>query len=434
MVGLLWEVIRPRSDDRVAQRRISMRTKVQWGSISRGASRALALIVLVSPGVANPSSYAPTMTALYFFEGGTDGSGPYAGVIQDAAGNLYGTTVRGGNLACFSPLGCGVVYKVDATGKETVLYSFKGGKDGAFPTASLVRDATGNLYGTTSGRGSGYGVVFKVDTTGKETVLHSFTGKDGAYPYGGLVRDAEGNLYGTTPNGGVVGGTCTVTNGCGTVFKVSAAGKFTMLHAFTGGADGATPYIGRLIQDSVGNLYGTTLEGGVFGKACSAGCGVVFKLNTNGNEAVLYNFCSTDNCSDGAYPYAGLVRDAKGNLYSTTTGGGLGGGVVFELDKDGKETVLHDFTGANGDGSINALVLGAKGALYGVAQGDSKDNEGTVFRLSTTGIFTVLHTFDGGPDGGQPYGDLIRDAAGNIYGTATANGGSGYGVVFKLTS
>src|ERR1700722_8913987 len=333
-----------------------MRSKLQSRWISLGVGTALALVLLGLPGAANQSSHPPAMTALYSFRGGTDGSGPYAGVIQDAAGNLYGTTVRGGNLACFSPLGCGVVYKVDVTGKETVLYSFKGGKDGAFPTASLVRDAKGNLYGTTSGRGSGYGVVFKVDTTGKETVLHSFTGKDGAYPFGGLVRDAEGDLYGTTPNGGVVGGTCTVTNGCGTVFKVSAAGKFTLLHAFTGGADGAAPYIGRLNQDSVGNLYGTTLEGGVFGEACSAGCGVVFKLDTNGNESVLYNFCSTDSCSDGAYPYAGLVRDAKGNLYSTTTGGGLGGGVVFELDTNSKETVLHNFTGADGDGSINALV------------------------------------------------------------------------------
>jgi uncharacterized repeat protein (TIGR03803 family) len=297
----------------------------------------------------------------------------------------------------------------------------------------LVRDAAGNLYGTTSGRGSGYGVVFKVDTTGNETVLHSFTGKDGAYPFGGLVRDAGGNLYGTTPNGGVVGGTCMVTSGCGTVFKVSAAGKFTLLHAFTGGADGATPYIGHLIQDSAGNLYGTTLNGGVVGGACRGGCGVVFTLDTNGNETVLYGFCSTNNCSDGALPFAGLVQDAAGNLYGTTTGGGSGGGVVFEVDTSGKETVLHNFTGTDGGSPINALVRGAKGALYGVAQGSSKDLEGTVFRLSSTGRFTVLHTFNGGADGGQPFGDLIRDAAGNIYGTASA-GSSGHGVVFKLIS
>jgi uncharacterized repeat protein (TIGR03803 family) len=182
--------------------------------------------------------------------GGVDGGYPFTGVIRDPAGNLYGTAEFGGTS------GAGVVYKVDTASQETVLYSFTGGVDGGYPEyAGVIRDSAGNLYGTTSSGGtSGTGVVYKVDTKGQETVLHSFTGStDGSQPEAGVVRDSAGNLYGTTVYGG--------TSGAGVVYKVDKGGHETVLHSFTGGADGAYPWAG-VIRDSAGNLYGTTSSGG----------------------------------------------------------------------------------------------------------------------------------------------------------------------------
>jgi uncharacterized repeat protein (TIGR03803 family) len=187
---------------------------------------------------------------LYNFTGGADGGYPFTGVIRDSAGNLYGTAELGGTS------GAGVVYKVDTAGQETVLYSFTGGTDGGYPEyAGVIRDAAGNLYGTTnSGGTSGSGVVYKVDTKGQQTVLHSFTGSaDGSQPEAGVVRDSVGNLYGTTTSGGA--------SGAGVVYKVDTAGQETVLYSFTGGTDGARPWTG-LIRDSSGDLYGTTSSGG----------------------------------------------------------------------------------------------------------------------------------------------------------------------------
>jgi len=258
-----------------------------------------------------------------------DGANPEAGLVRDAQGNLYGTTLTGGSGGpelCSGVGGCGTVFKLDTTSKETVLYSFTGVPDGEEPDAGLVRDAQGNLYGTTyNGGASNLGTVFELDTTGKETVLHSFTGTggDGSEPYGGLVLDAQGNLYGTTSFGGA--------SGDGTVFELDTAGKETVLYSFTGtGGDGAYP--SGLVRDAQGNLYGTTYGGG------ASGFGTVFKLDTAGKETVLYSFTGTG--GDGAYPsgLVRLVRDAQGNLYGTTYEGGdlacdapYGCGTVFKL-------------------------------------------------------------------------------------------------------
>ena len=205
-----------------------------------------------------PSPGSPAAT-LYSFSGPPDGMNPQADLVEDTKGNLYGTTSQGGVTggACGS-LGCGVVFKLDTTGKETVLYSFAGEPtDGADPMAGLILDVSGNLYGTTSQGGtSNFGTVFKLDTTGKETVLYSFTGKptDGADPMAGLVLDAAGNLYGTTSQGGT-------SSNFGTVFKLGTTGKETVLYSFTGGpSDGADPMAG-LVLDAAGNLYGTTSQG-----------------------------------------------------------------------------------------------------------------------------------------------------------------------------
>ena len=263
---------------------------------------------------------------LHSFKGGADGANPYAGVIQDALGNLYGTTQFGGNTTC--PSGCGMVFKLSKTGKETVLYSFKGAPDGSNPTAGVIQDAQGNLYGTTTNAGagcsgSGCGVVFKLSKTGKERVLYSFKGgADGLYPHGGVIRDCEGNLYGTT-----LGDFANV----GTVFRIGKTGGETVLSSFSQFIDGAFPLAG-VTRDAEGNLYGTTSYGGLLGSCGGEGCGVVFKLDKARHETVLHSFCSQSSCADGAFPYAGLIRDAKGSLYGTTWYGSVSGyGVVFKL-------------------------------------------------------------------------------------------------------
>ena len=264
----------------------------------------------------------------------TDGANPYDGVIRDSAGNLYGTTPGGGANDK------GTVYKVDSTGQETVLYSFcsvANCTDGSTPYAGLIQDAAGNLYGTTLQGGTsnfncfvsqaGCGTVFKVDSTGNETVLYRFCPNgglcsDGQSTEAGLIQDTAGNLYGTTPGGGA--------NGYGTVFKVDSAGHETVLYSFCseGGydcTDGSGPQSG-LIQDHAGNLYGTTFGGGA-----DSSRGTIFELDAAGHETVLYNFCSED-CSDGYYPLAGVLLDAAGNLYGTAPqGGSNNSGTVFRL-------------------------------------------------------------------------------------------------------
>jgi uncharacterized repeat protein (TIGR03803 family) len=313
-------------------------------------------------------------TVLYNFTGGSDGAAPFAGLIRDNRGTLYGTATQGGYLNCSKPMGCGTVFKVDATGQESVLHSFTVGADGEFPYAPLLRDAAGNLYGTTvnGGSSSNYGTVFKVDSTGKETVLHRFKGKaDGAFPFGNLISDSAGNLYGTTSLFGKSSG--------GTVFRLKGTSRLTALHSFKG-AQGESP-LGGVVRDAAGNFYGTTADGG------ASGAGTVFKLDTSGKETVLYTFTGG---ADGANPNAGVVLDAGGNLYGTTLAGGgsgcggIGCGTVFKVDKHGRETVLYSLTG--------------------------------------------------GTDGGSPYAGLIRDAAGHLYGTAFGGGATGNGVVFRVTT
>ncbi len=333
---------------------------------------------------------------LHSFKAG-NGRQPMAGLLRSPSGNLFGTTVAGGSGTKVCPeIGCGVVLKLDGAGKETVLHRFKGTPDGFEPEAPLVEDTSGNLYGTTTvgGNSGGLGTIFKVDKTGKETVLYSFTGgSDGCFPDTGVIFDGAGNLYGTA----VQGGAAFCNGGYGVVFELDATGKFTVLYTFDGN-DGAYP--SALLLDSAGNLYGTA--GGGNSTACgSTGCGTVFELSPQGNgnwmETVLYNFCSLDNCADGEEPTGPLVRDSAGNLYGTTYFGGAyrncngeGCGIVFKLDTTRKETVLHSFTGgADGAGPSAGLIMDNAGDLYGTASfGARKEGEcapdgcGVVFRLA----------------------------------------------------
>jgi len=267
-------------------------------------------------------------TVLHAFTGEPeDGSAPTGQLIMDAQGNFYGTTTGGG------PGGNGTVFKLAPDGAETLLhgFGFQQPGDGCTPYAGVIMDKKGNLYGTTWACGAyGYGTVFMVAPNGTETVLYNFNpynGTDGFYPVGGVVIDKKGNLYGTTTRGGA---SCD----CGTVFKLTPGkkgGAWTeiLLHSFGNqSGDGSGPQAG-LIMDKEGNLYGTTeFAGGGY----DGGRGTVFKLSPTGTEAWLYSFCTQGGCPDGAYPYASLIMDKKGNLYSTTDGGGTYGyGTVFKL-------------------------------------------------------------------------------------------------------
>jgi len=383
---------------------------------------------------------AQTFDELYTFTNPAYGAIAWGGVITDSAGNLYGTTVYGGDLNCVSSAynpGCGTVYQVDASGNEKVLYSFTGlaNGDGAGPEASLVRDSEGNLYGTTfaGGGGScgllgGCGIVFKIDPTGTETILHVFTGgSDGANPSASLILDSHKNLYGTTYYGGDL--SClSPYPGCGVVFKLEPNGKEVVLHTFTGpytgGSDGSNPR-GPVIRDVTGNLYGTTVRGG----NGYGGEGTVFEITPSGNETVLHSF-NPIFAVDGGVPIGGLVRDSAGNLYGTTSAFGTATcacGTIFKIDPSGNESLLYSFTGApDGRAPYSGLVRDAKGNLYGTTNegGGSSCNTpigcGVIFKLDTNGKETVLYRFTGGLDGAFPFAGLTP-AGSKAYGTASCD-------------
>jgi len=292
-----------------------------------GSASAGTVFKLAPPGTVGG---AWTETVLHTFTGGADGAHPYAGVILDTAGNLYGTTNAGGAF------NYGTVFKLDAAGNETVLYSFTGSLDGAYPYAGVVRDSAGNLYGTTNAGGAfSHGTVYKVDASHRETVLHSFNGgTDGAYPSAGLTLDAAGNLYGTANEGGGAGDE-------GTIFEITSAGSFTVLHTLTGNAGGANPATG-MILNSAGKLYGTTTEGGD-----GDDDGIAFELDpATSTFTVLHTFTSG---SGGTYPYTGLILDSAGNLYGATVSGGtgMGRGLAYKIIPWAGGGVLQDRRSTN---------------------------------------------------------------------------------------
>jgi len=399
------------------KRIVNVLGKLSWGRRAYAGFVLCATTAIVLP--------AQTFTMLFSFDG-TDGETPEARLVQATNGDFYGTTHFGGAK------GSGTVFKIIPGGTLTMLHSFcsqSGCTHGKFPNG-LVQAANGDLYGTTErGGANSYGTVFTITTSGILTTLYSFCSQtncaDGDYPYSGLVQATDGNLYGTTSRGGA--------NGYGTVFQITPSGALTTLYSFcsqSGCADGEYPYA-ELIQATNGDLYGTTNGGGANGFY-----GTVFQITLSGILTTLYSFCSQTNCTDGDYPYSGLIQATDGNLYGTTEGGGAnGGGTVFEITPSGTLTTLYSFCSQSecmdGIGPSAGLVQATDGNLYGTASGFF----GTVFKITPNGMLTTLHSFcseSGCVDGKNPKAGLVQATNGDIYGTTEFGGAHGSGAIFRL--
>jgi uncharacterized repeat protein (TIGR03803 family) len=421
-------------------------------SIVRKADLCTLAIAFVFGGwllIAAPTARAQTVTVLRTFGNSTDGQNPYGGLIE--SGNaLYGVTAEGGTGTCPSPgtTGCGTVFTISSKGYK-VLWSFKGPpSDGAGPGyENLVTDGKGTFYGTTVGGGTGpcksngvvvgCGTVFKITSTGTETVLWNFAGppNDGAIPNGGLAIDSSGNLYGTTLVGG--NGSCSGStgSGCGTVFEVTSTGTENVRYNFKNLADGITPFSG-LVLDPAGNLYGTTTEGG------TGDAGTVFEVTPSGSKTILHSF-SLGQLAGGVLPYGGLVRDSAGNLYGTAAGGGASCscGIVFELSGTTFK-IMYAFAGAPTDGAspYATLLRDSKGNLYGTTVAGGANDAGAVFEIPIGGAEKMLASLNGTTQGNQPFGSIWTSGPNaDLYGTAgyggnakCTTGAGGCGTLFRV--
>lgn len=366
--------------------------------------------ILASMGVLQAQT--ATDAVLHNFGDFPNGALPYGTPIRSSSGDLYGATYEGG--AAFM----GAVFEMSATGKYKVLYSFKGGADGANPYAGVTLEPAGNFYGTThNGGASGLGTVYEVTPSGQETVLYSFAGgADGANPYAGVALDSAGNLYGTTYYGG--------TANAGAVYKLTPSGQEAILYSFTGGDDGSNPYA-SVTLDPAGDLYGTTLWGGSYGE------GTVYKLNMRGQETVLHTFSGGN---DGGSPYANVILDPAGDLYGTASGGV--GGALFEVSAAGEYRELYQFLGVGPQRPASGLVRDAAGSLYGATSGGGSHAVGVVYKLDASGAYTTLYQFPGGTGywlyTNTPNPGVVLDAEGNVYGATPYAGAAG--MVYKVTS
>jgi uncharacterized repeat protein (TIGR03803 family) len=400
----------------------------------------LALSLLPMPSLRAQTAY----TVIHNFTGGSDGATPYAGVTIDGAGNLYGTTYAGGRSY-------GVIYQLklrDGDYTANSLYEFTDGADGAYPYDRVVFGPDRVLYGTTyEGGNDDNGVVFKLQPppaacatvlcSWRETALFAFpaNGSGGIHPWlGDVIFDGTGNMYGTTAAG---------SEGGGAVWELTPPGTWngeTLLNSFTH-TDGFYADGGPIL-DSSGNLYGTTFTGGT-----NYRYGVVYQLvpSSGGwSENVLYNFSGGN---DGSLPIGGLAFDASGNLYGAATyGGAEGGGTIFELSPSGSGwtfSVLHSFNGSGdcpigdpGPGPWAQLTVDSAGNLYGTTCADGAHQYGNVFELSPSSggwTYTDLYDFTGGSDGGYPVSNAVCDSAGSLYGTASAGGTGTVGVAWKIS-
>ena len=348
----------------------------------------------------------PALTTLLSFSG-SNGSNPSGGLTLGADGLFYGATQSGGAN------GAGSVFKMTPAGSLITLYSFSGA-DGASPNAALTLGSDGTVYGTTSGGGaSGIGTVFAMPPSGPLAILHNFTGPDGSAPAAGLTFGSDGNLYGTTAQGGA--------SGNGTFFQITPAGTFVTLYSFAA-TDGAGPQA-ALTPGADGNFYGSTVSGGL------NQAGTLFRITPAGILTPLYSFQG----GDGSAPYGALTQTSDGSFYGSTSSGGKNAdGTIFKLAPDGTFTTLYDFSGSDGARPESALALNPDGNFYGTTfSGGANSSYGTIFKITPAGALTPLYSF-AGPDGSNPAAGLTTGPDGNLYGTTTSGGASGFGSAFRI--
>jgi uncharacterized repeat protein (TIGR03803 family) len=386
-------------------------------SVSSGGA-VLTVLPITAPGA--------SLAIPHFFNNDTNSYNPYAGVVQAADGNFYGTSLNGGVYGTSLNRGAqesGAIFKLTPAGAFSVLHSFTNGPDGITPFAGLIQATDGNLYGASfQGVSSFYGTIFRVKTSGAFSPLYSFGGiPDGGNVIGSLIQGSDGKLYGSASTEG--------SNGFGALFTLTTNGVFEPLWSFDS-SDGSFP-AGPLLEASDGNLYGTTALGG------SDNLGTVFVISTNGEFASLASF----DYARGAFPSNGLIQAADGNFYGTASAGGTngGGGTVFRITVDGTLTALHSFNYRDGAYPVGGLVQATDGNLYGTTSQSGVGGQGTVFQITTNGLLTTLIWFNG-TNGANPQSSLIQARNGSFYGTAKFGGsnytgaaGTGDGLVFRLT-
>ena len=372
--------------------------------------------------VQRPDTTAPTFTYSILdnftgASGAVQGANPYwSAPIQASDGNYYGTAQTSGAASD------GVVYQLTPGNVYTVIQDFSNyPTNGAFPSEPPIQGTDGNLYGTTGTlkKGAGYGTIFKMTLAGAMTILHSFDSTDGSGP-GGVIEGTDGNFYGTTGTGGI--------HNDGVVFKITPSGTFTVLHNFAGGStDGIEP-AGNLVQGTDGNFYGLTASGGANNK------GMIFNISSGGTFTVVHSFATSDGYGGFAWP----IQATDGNWYGTTLYGGVNNdGTVYQLTPGGTYTVLHNFSSSTTDGwsPYAPLTEGSDGNFYGTTNSGGTLREGTTFQITSTGVFTLLHSFTGSTtDGNNIYATLYQGSDGNFRGTSPTDGANGDGLIFEETA
>jgi uncharacterized repeat protein (TIGR03803 family) len=417
---------------------MSQETQLQVRSTRSLHTRIALLTIILLCQVLTGMSWSSEYKVLHKFKGAGDGRHPFADLILDGSGNLYGTTSEGGSFQG------GTIFKLtsnpDGTWTEDLLYQFTGGADGSYPYGGLIFDSAGNLYGAARSSGvNGCGTIFQLtpnpDGSWTYSVLHNFSCWDGGFPLSNLIFDASGNLYGTTYGGG--------NADYGTVFKLSRNqdGSWTesVLYNFGLQPDGQHPYT-DVVFDASGNLYGLASDGGE--KGCyghGLGCGIAYKLMPQPDGTWAQQVIASFGGRPAQSPYSNLAFDAAGNLYGTTSGEAYvnpSKGTVFKLtpnpDGSWSKTTLHAFRGTDGANPHDSLIFDSEGNLYSTTRAGGPYDSGTVFKLAPKPgggwKFTRIHAFKSGE---QPFAGLVRDAAGRFFGT-TRFGGNGYGVVFQV--
>jgi uncharacterized repeat protein (TIGR03803 family) len=386
------------------------------GGGSTGATGA------TGPAGSVSTAASATPNVLHSFQGGiSDGSYPSGSLIQGSDGFFYGTSSSGGSN------NTGMVFKVSTAGDVTVIYSFP---SSSYSRSGVIKGSDGYLYGTSGGDGTyGYGTIYKLSTTGTLTTLYSFPNYNYAYSDGGVIQGSDGYLYGVISNNGA--------NNYGSVYKISTTGTYTTLYSFAGGkSDGCYPYQG-LKQGPDGYLYGVTTSCSTYSQ------GALFKISTAGVESILHAFAGgSDGSSSGAYQGGSpLVIASDGNLYGVNFSGGLyGSGTVYKLTTSGTFSTLYSF-GNSGIGNPLTIIQGVDGNLYGsTSSGSYYSNAGnayftepigTIFKISTTGTFTSLYSFEYGLNGTTAT-SMIQASDGRFYGLSQGGGVYGLGTMFQF--